>query len=203
MEVRGSGNTHGVLLMNSNGMDVTLKANALTYQVIGGVLDFYFFEVTRRGEIKKISSQHYKKQGPSPAQVLDQYTELVGRPYLMPFWSLGFHQCRYGYKNIAEVKEVVRRYREADIPLEAMWIDIDYMDAYMDWTFDPVNYPVSEVAAFVDELHANNQRNVLIVDPAIKNLTGYKYYDDGLVRDVFIKDGTTHEPMIVRKPDYY
>ncbi len=30
--------------MSSNGMDVTLRPGSVTYQVIGGVLDFYMFE---------------------------------------------------------------------------------------------------------------------------------------------------------------
>src|SRR5690242_6685050 len=65
-------------------------------------------------------------QGPTPAAVNEQYTALIGRPILPAYWTLGFHQCRYGYRNLDEVKEVVARYRDADIPLETMWIDIEY-----------------------------------------------------------------------------
>ena len=70
------------------------------------------------------------------------------------------------------------------------------MDQFMDWTFDPVNFPQLEVKAFVDDLHNRTMRNVLIADPAIKVLDGYKYYDIGLDQDIFIKSAITNEPMV-------
>jgi alpha-glucosidase len=155
-------------------MELTLSNSAqhgqtLGIQSTGGVIDIYVFS------------------GPTPEAVIMEYLKVVGNPAFVPYWSLGFHNCRWGYKNLTIVEEVVANYSKAGIPLETEWVDIDYMDAYLDFTTDPINFPQARLKSFVDQLHANNQHFVPIVDPGIyTGDTNYPAYSEGMDQQVFI-----------------
>ena len=80
--MRTDGSAEGALLLNSNGMDVVLTPTSYQWRAVGGIPDLYFFT------------------GPTPADVMRQYTDVVGRPAMQPYWSLGFHQCKCGLVHI-------------------------------------------------------------------------------------------------------
>jgi len=57
-----------------------------------------------------------------------------------PLWSLGKHQCKFSYMNKKEIQNVVKNYQKNDIPLDCIWMDIDYMDDFKSFTWDEKNY---------------------------------------------------------------
>lgn len=176
MEMR-DGKAHGVYLLNSNAMDVVLDPGMLTYKVIGGVLDFFFFI------------------GPTPKQVVRQYVNLIGKPEMIPYWGLGWQQCRWGYLTLQETADVVSQYKAAGIPLEVMWNDIDYMELFRDFTTDPIRFPQQSFKKFVDQLHSSHQKYMMIIDPGIAIVPGYNAYDELVAKKLYILN-STGTPMV-------
>ncbi len=104
--------------------------------------------------------------GPSAAQVLDTYSQLTGRPSLPPRWALGYHQSRWGYKDATTVQSVAAELRAQGIPCDALWLDIQKMDGFRSFTWDPDMF--SNPAALLATLHAQGFHAVAIVDPGLK-----------------------------------
>ncbi len=94
---------HGAFMLNSNAMDVALVAGKITYKMVGGVIDFFLF------------------LGPEPASVVKQYHAVIGPPMMPPYWSLGFHQCRWGYKSLQDLEYVHSNYSTNEIPIDTFW----------------------------------------------------------------------------------
>nr|XP_022907549.1 lysosomal alpha-glucosidase-like [Onthophagus taurus] len=174
-----TGNSHGVFLLNSNAMDIILQPTpAITYRTIGGVLDFYYF------------------LGPTPSNVISQYTELIGRPHLPPYWGLGFHLCRFGYKSVNDTKTILQKNLDAGILIDTQWNDLDYMNSSNDFTYDHENF--KDLPQFVKELHEKGMHYVPLIDPGISasEIKGtYPPYDIGIAMNIFIKN-STGQPFI-------
>ncbi|KAI1272151.1 glycosyl hydrolases family 31-domain-containing protein [Xylaria sp. FL0933] len=181
LEHRGESGSHGVALLNPNGMNININKTDsgeqyLEYNILGGVLDFYFLA------------------GPTPTDVSKQYAEVVGLPAMTSYWTFGFQQCKYGWPNIEFEAGVVANYSAANIPLEVLWADIDYMDGRQDFTLDPQNYPLDQVRDLVDQLHQRGQKYVMMLDPGIHKVDTYGPYSRGVEANAFIKadDGSLY-----------
>ncbi|XP_022103478.1 lysosomal alpha-glucosidase-like isoform X2 [Acanthaster planci] len=176
-----SGNSHGVFLLNSNAMEVVLQpAPALTYRTIGGILDFYIF------------------MGPRSDQVVQQYTEVIGRPFMPPYWGLGFHLCRWGYGSSNRTLEIVKQMRAASIPQDTQWNDIEYAVGCKDFTVN--NGPFAGLPELIGYLHSVGMHYIPITDPGISSTQPagtYPPYDTGIAQDVFIKD-SNGKPIVGR-----
>jgi alpha-glucosidase len=128
---------------------------------------------------------YYVFVGEDVQSVMRRYTAVTGRAPLPPLWAIGYHQCRYSYMNQEEVLTVARQLREKNIPCDAIYLDIHYMDGYRIFTWDKKAFP--DMKGMIDELHAMGMKLVIILDPGVKVDKGYVGHDSGLKEDVFIK----------------
>ena len=128
----------------------------------------------------------YLFAGPEPEAVVRRYTALTGRPPLPPLWSLGAQQSRWGYENAEDIRRVIRGYRAHNLPLDCVYLDIDYMEGYKVWTWDHTRYP--DPAALAQEAADEGVRLVPIVDPGVLARPGYPVYDEALEKDFLVRN---------------
>ncbi len=121
--------------------------------------------------------------GPTPAAVLRQYAELTGHIPIPPRWAIGYHQCRWSYFSEEQVRQVAAQLRERNHPCDAIWLDIDYMDGYRNFTWNTQQFP--DLAHMIDDLHKQGFRLVTIIDPGTKVDEDYIIYKQGMEHDYF------------------
>ncbi len=122
--------------------------------------------------------------GPEPlAAILARYTELTGRMPLPPRWALGNHQCRWCYFPDTWVRSLAREFRAHQMPCDALWLDIDYMDGYRDFTWHPQRFP--DPQGLIEQLHAQGFHVVTILDPGVKQDPTYHVYQQGVRNGYF------------------
>ena len=141
VQTANKGEYIGLYFRNTNAMSPVIRykddnSAILSYISVGGQVEIYFFF---KGTAK---------------QIISQYQNLVGKPVLPPFWSLGWHAASYGYQTLTDVQTNIDGYSKAGIPLEGIWFDIEYMNKYADFSVDKTAFP--DLPTFVSKLHANN-----------------------------------------------
>ena len=173
----------GFVFLNSNAQDVQIHRNTLeqktilSHKTIGGIIDYYIIVDN------------------SPENVIKDIHYLIGKPILPPYWALGVHQCRWGFKNTFDFENVYNNYIERKIPIDSMWIDIDAMENYKIFTLNKQHF--KNLPKVVDNIHKNQAKFIPIIDIA------FSYYDDDMTiynkigdeNNLFIKSGYTNKNL--------
>lgn len=127
----------------------------------------------------------YVMTGESILDIVKQFRQLIGRSYIAPKWAFGYQQSRWGYMNEADIREVVKGHREKKIPLESIYMDIDYMERFKDFTVNQERFP--DFPEFVKEMKAQHIHLVPIIDAGVKVEEGYDVYEEGIEKGYFCK----------------
>jgi alpha-glucosidase len=144
------------------------RKNVTSFWAQGGEMNYYFV------------------YGPEMNDVVANYTDLTGKPHQMPaLWTLGYHQCKWSYYPESKVKAVAAKFRELQIPCDAIYLDIDYMDGFRCFTWNKEYFP--DPKRMVKELMDDGFKTIVIIDPGIKVDKDYSVFQEGLENDYFCK----------------
>ena len=127
----------------------------------------------------------YVMTGESILDIVKQFRQLIGRSYIPPKWAFGYQQSRWGYMNEDDIREVVKGHREKKIPLESIYMDIDYMERFKDFTVNQERFP--DFPELVKEMKAQHIHLVPIIDAGVKVEEGYDVYEEGIEKGYFCK----------------
>jgi alpha-glucosidase len=162
--------------------------NQYSFGAEAGEMNYYFFA------------------GPTPKEVLARFTGLVGRMHLPPLWALGYQQSRWSYPSEQRVRDIANGFRSRNIPCDVIYLDIDYMNGYRVFTWNPKTFP--DPGRMISDLARSGFKIAVIIDPGIKVDTAYAAYRSGLARGTFVKypDGKIYTgkvwPGVCAFPDF-
>ena len=118
--------------------------------------------------------------------IVRQFRHIIGKSYVPPRWAFGYQQCRWSYMSADEVCGVVDSYRKRNIPIDAVYLDIDYMERYKDFTVNKETFP--DFADFVKKMREKHIHLVPIIDAGVKIEDGYDTYEEGRKNGYFCKE---------------
>lgn len=124
--------------------------------------------------------------GENEKNIVKQFRGIIGRSYIPPLWAFGYGQSRWGYKNEADIREVAAKYKAAGIPLDSIYLDIDYMERYKDFTVDEERFP--DLKGLAADMQAEGIHLVPIIDAGVKIEDGYSVYEEGVEKNYFCKN---------------
>ncbi|RZC40267.1 Gal mutarotas 2 domain containing protein [Asbolus verrucosus] len=171
----GVNSTSGLFLHNAAELWVETSNNEAYFMADSGAFDLFVL------------------LGPSIKEVVRQYASLTGVAHLPPIWTLGYHQCRWGYADQEDVQTVIADLDNYDFPVDVIWLDIQHTNNMKFFTWNPGNF--STPFEMLKNLSSTHRYLITLSDPHFKVEEGYFVYDEALARDFFIKNpnGTVFE----------
>jgi alpha-glucosidase len=126
----------------------------------------------------------YIFEGATPQDVIVRLTDFIGRISLPPMWALGYQQSRFWPYSDVEALSLAQEFRNRNMPCDVLWFDIDYMDGFRVFTFDPTRYP--DPVWLNNSLHAIGFKSIWMIDPGVKAEAGYFVSDSGSAGDHWV-----------------
>ena len=183
----------GLLFLNANCQDIVIntiseKKNNKYIDINIDNFSHYLRHLTIGGIIN-----YYLTLGETAEESILGLHIIYGHPTIPPFWGFGWHQCRWGYKNTGHLKDVRQKYLNNDIPLDALWTDIDMMDQKRNFI---LNKNFDDIPDFIKYLHEQGQHFIALVDYGIPKKYYDPYYEYGEKNNAFLYSNFTKQFLI-------
>ena len=154
--LHGINSKHILTVFNNNSSDQWVdiktvnngKDKAISWITESGIIDLYVF-----------SDSNYVYN-------LEKVSKLTGYAPMAPIFVFGYHQCRWGYKDIEDIQQVECKFNELNIPFDVFWMDIEHTHDKQYFTWNPSTF--KDPVPFMNKLKEHNRYLVTIIDPHIK-----------------------------------
>ena len=170
----------GIYFNNINAQDIYIKSEnnktLLEHRSIGGLIDYYII------------------YGDKPDDVLIKLHEIIGQPIMPPFWSLGFHLCKWGYKNTDEIRDLYYKFLDYDLPIDTFWADIDVLEDKRIFSLNMEDF--YDLPILINDLHKNNYKFIPIVDIGFPINDSDPYYIKGHEMNAFLLSNYTKKELV-------
>ncbi|XP_055683933.1 neutral alpha-glucosidase AB [Lutzomyia longipalpis] len=194
----GEGNTAGVYWQNAAETWVDVYNSNAKKNVMSSIVNFVSRSRQADPPAAHFMSEsgimdYYVLLGPTPMETFMQYADLTGPAPLPQMFALGYHQSRWNYNDEADVAGVHDKFDEHDIPMDTIWLDIEYTDAKKYFTWDGHKFP--HPLEMIRNLTERGRHLTIIIDPHIKRDGGYFFHNDCTDRGYYVKnkDGRDYE----------
>ncbi|WP_225035208.1 TIM-barrel domain-containing protein [Winogradskyella sp. SM1960] len=127
--------------------------------------------------------------GDSWMDMMDNYTDLTGKQPMLPRWALGNFSSRFGYHSQEEVEMTIDKFKDEDIPVDAIILDLYWFGKALKGTMGNLevfrdSFPDFE--GMVKRLNTKGVKTITITEPFV--LTTSKKWDEAVEKDVLAKD---------------
>ncbi len=162
---------------------------------IGMYIDFpskieFDFGFTDKNKIQvSVEGNNFKIyiiKGDTKKEIVSKFLKAIGPSFLPPRWAFGYQQSRWSYPDASAIKAIGDQFNTNDIPCDAIYLDIDYMDDFKNFTIHPERFP--EFKSFVSDMKSDGFRLIPIIDAGCKIEKDYSIYEEGIKNNYYCLD---------------
>lgn len=128
--------------------------------------------------------------GDSWKEIVQNYTLLTGRQPMPPRWALGNFSSRFGYRSQQEVLETIQKFKEDEIPVDAVIIDLYWFGPEIKGSMGNLEFvrdSFPNPRQMISSLEDQGVKTILVTEPFI--LTTSSKWEEAVEEEVLATDG--------------